>query len=139
MSCIGKNIRTARRARGFSQEQLAQIIGVKKATISRYENGNREPRNEQLKAIATALDVTVAWLQGYETFGELHSISSQNLDAVCSCIQSLYPELTYEDRFRLIDLITCFADLNDNARLDAIIKLKDLAYFPWNRKNPPQD
>ena len=66
MASIGENIRSTRRKRGLSQEQLADSLGVTKATICRYENGAREPRYDQLFAIAEALNVTVSFLQGCE-------------------------------------------------------------------------
>lgn len=61
---IGMRIREARRSKGFTQEQLAEILGTSKAAISRYESQQREPRIGQLIAIAAALDVSLAQLQG---------------------------------------------------------------------------
>lgn len=65
---IGKNIKKARQKRGLSQEELAHDVGITKSTISKYELGHREPSFEQLKKIAKVLDVTVGYLQGYESF-----------------------------------------------------------------------
>lgn len=67
MSTIGENIRQARIQRGMTQEELAELLDTTKSAISRYELGKREPRAEQLVAIANALGVSVAYLQGYET------------------------------------------------------------------------
>jgi len=36
-------LRTFRKSRGLSQEQLARAVGVEKATISRLETGRRSP------------------------------------------------------------------------------------------------
>ena len=139
MSSIGENIRAARRAHGWSQEKLAQLVGVKKATISRYENGSREPRSEQLKEIAVALGVTAAFLQGYETLDQLSTVSQSNLGRIISCIQHHFPEITYEDCEYLIDLISCFASINDRARDGALFKLRDFAAYIWNQKDSWQD
>ena len=57
----------ARQERGLSQEELAQIINSTKSAISRYESGKRQPRIEQLKSIASALDVDVNWLMNGQT------------------------------------------------------------------------
>ena len=66
MDAIGERIKEARQERGLSQEELAQIINSTKSAISRYESGKRQPRIEQLKSIASALDVDVNWLMnGY--------------------------------------------------------------------------
>lgn len=66
LGTIGKNIKIARTRLGLNQSQLAQMAGITKAAISRYEAGLREPRIEHLRAIANALDVSVGFLEGYE-------------------------------------------------------------------------
>ncbi len=38
----GEKIRALRISRGMSQEQLAELLGVNKNSISRYENGQME-------------------------------------------------------------------------------------------------
>lgn len=53
-------LRRARLASGFTQEELADIVGSKAATISRYESGAREPTLEMLYKLAAALSVPPA-------------------------------------------------------------------------------
>lgn len=62
----GQRIKEARENLALTQEELGQKIGVTGVTVMRYEKGQREPRLEQLQAIADALNVTVGYLQGYE-------------------------------------------------------------------------
>lgn len=59
MSSIGKRIRELRRSRGMSQEELGLAVGLTKATISRYESGNREPRFDQISKIASFFGVEI--------------------------------------------------------------------------------
>lgn len=66
MATLGENIKKARIKKGITQEELATALNTTKATISRYELGKREPRSDQLKEIAKALNVTVAYLEGIE-------------------------------------------------------------------------
>lgn len=77
MDAIGERIKEARQERGLSQEELAQIINSTKSAISRYESGKRQPRLDQLQRIANALNVTVGFLQGYESMD-----SKQIIDAL---------------------------------------------------------
>ena len=57
---LSEKIRNARIARGMSQYELAQTIGVSGRTIQNYEMGARMPRNRgTYEALATALDVNV--------------------------------------------------------------------------------
>ena len=59
---IGKKIRVLRKTRGLTQEQLAEKINVKRATISNYEIGRRSPRNiQELESIAAALGVNLEY------------------------------------------------------------------------------
>lgn len=63
MTRLGEAIEVARRAEGFTQEQLADIVGITQAALSRYEHGLREPSDETLAGIAEALGVTPALLR----------------------------------------------------------------------------
>ena len=62
---IGARIRMAREARGLSQNALARLIPadpVSGSYVSRWERGENRPSPEHLELVASALDVTVAWL-----------------------------------------------------------------------------
>lgn len=58
MSGVGEVLETARRARGMTQAELADLAGITQAALSRYENGLREPEESHLEAIAAALGIT---------------------------------------------------------------------------------
>lgn len=60
---IGDAIKTARRACGITQEELAHRTGITQAALSRYENGLRDPPEAALDAMAQRLGVTVRLLQ----------------------------------------------------------------------------
>ncbi len=53
---LGKKIKTARKAAGLTQGQLAVKVQTTKSVISEYENGNRNPSFEVLSKLATALN-----------------------------------------------------------------------------------
>lgn len=50
-------LKKLRLQKGWTQEKLAEIMGVGKSTISMYENGNRTPDFETLEAIADIFNV----------------------------------------------------------------------------------
>ena len=62
MSSVGDVIITARRAAGITQEQLAQTLGITQATLSRYENGQREPDPAALASVAQALGLSTEFI-----------------------------------------------------------------------------
>lgn len=75
---LGDSIKKNRIEKGVTRKELAQKIGVSEVTITRYENGTREPKRETLNNIAKALDVDVFKLMGFDDFlGELESFTSQ--------------------------------------------------------------
>ena len=68
---IGVRLRTTRRDKGFTQDQLAKEAGTNQAVIQKIENG-KSLRPRILEELARALDVKPAWLMfGVEEAGEL--------------------------------------------------------------------
>ena len=63
---IGHIMQTIRKERGYTQKQLAEKCGLATGTIQQYELNKREPRREQLQKIATALDVPLYELMGFD-------------------------------------------------------------------------
>lgn len=61
-----ERIRYFRKRKGWTQEQLATKLGVKRSVVSKYESGYISPSVEMLKNIADALDVHVSALYGEE-------------------------------------------------------------------------
>jgi transcriptional regulator with XRE-family HTH domain len=59
-----ENLKEARIAKGLTQKEVADCIGVAKSTYSLYEGGNREPGVPTIKKIAKALDVSADELLG---------------------------------------------------------------------------
>lgn len=57
-----KRIREARRAKGFTQKQLAEMVGVTESAISQYESGKKYPKGKTLIDISLALGTTVEFL-----------------------------------------------------------------------------
>jgi Zn-dependent peptidase ImmA (M78 family) len=62
MSNLGVVLSTARRANGWTQEQLAEKAGVSQVAMCRYELGTRQPEPEILERLSAALNVTVDFL-----------------------------------------------------------------------------
>jgi len=56
---VGRKIRALRRAKGWSQQLLADHAELERAHLSRLEEGRREAGLRVLERIATALDVEV--------------------------------------------------------------------------------
>lgn len=59
---LGSRIIELRKAKNWSQSQLADKVGVSYAQIGRYETKGSQPPAQVLKKIADALDTTVDFL-----------------------------------------------------------------------------
>ena len=85
-------LKEARALRGLSQADLAAKAGLPPASVSHFESGPRKPSFDNLKALASALDVTTDYLLGRsdkpdasaETVGrlhrDLHKLTTQDLE-----------------------------------------------------------
>ena len=62
MLTTGQRIKKLRKERGYSQEQLAEIIDCHTTAIAKWESDSRIPRGDNLVALAVALDVPVVEL-----------------------------------------------------------------------------
>jgi transcriptional regulator with XRE-family HTH domain len=62
---IGETIYNLRRKQGLSQEQLAEIIGVSRQTVSKWEGNQSTPDLEKLMALAACFQVSMDVLTGY--------------------------------------------------------------------------
>ena len=62
---IGERIRSKRRERELTQEELANILGVTKAAVSKWENEESYPDITTLPLIAQLFHMTMDELFGY--------------------------------------------------------------------------
>lgn len=67
MAVIAENIARLRRARGMTQEALAEVIGVSAQTISKWENSATCPDVALLPVIADVFGVSIDTLYGRES------------------------------------------------------------------------
>ncbi|MGF2944729.1 helix-turn-helix domain-containing protein [Mycobacterium sp. Lab-001] len=58
MNGLGDVLAIARKARGLTQTELAEMVGTTQPTINRYESGDRDPDKDTLAKLATILRVT---------------------------------------------------------------------------------
>ena len=64
MDTFAERLKAAREYAGIEQAQLTEKVHLSVITLSRYENGHRKPKIDNLHELATALNTTVAYLMG---------------------------------------------------------------------------
>ena len=67
---LNENIKQLRKNKGYTQETLAQQLGVVRQTVSKWEKGLSVPDAELMQKIAEVLEVDVGDLLGAATVSE---------------------------------------------------------------------
>ena len=62
MSQFSIRLQALRESRGWSQDRLAQILGISRSAIGNYEQGIRRPDFETLEGIADIFNVPMGYL-----------------------------------------------------------------------------
>ena len=107
---VGEKIREARLKKGYTQTELAELLGYKsRSSINKIEVEGRDiPRSSVIK-FAKALDVTPAYLMGwedepkpeqslYDRFDNLHSVKLKRFPLLgeIACGEPIYAEEDHE-------------------------------------------
>lgn len=68
---MGQKIKHLRIQKGYTQEELGKILGVKKAAIQKYENGTvKNIKRSKIQLLADALDTTPTYIMGWNEENE---------------------------------------------------------------------
>ena len=59
---VGKILKTMRKIKGLTQEELANITGIPQNTISQYENGRFEPNYKTVEMISKGCDFKIEFV-----------------------------------------------------------------------------
>lgn len=63
---IGERLKALRKERGYSQEDVAKMLGIGRTTYLKYESGENKP-SRKLKELASLFGVTTDYLLGRDT------------------------------------------------------------------------
>lgn len=68
-----QRLNQTRKARGFTAQQMADLLGIGIRSYRAYESGDREPCFEALVTLADALDISCDYLLGRDRFLAAHA------------------------------------------------------------------
>lgn len=71
MSIFSKRVKQLRKDNGWSQDEMAQRLGVTRSAIGNWEQGTREPTYEMLEAIADVFNCEMQYLIGEKPASDL--------------------------------------------------------------------
>lgn len=113
MNTFGVRIRKLRNMQGITQKQLAEAVGIREATLSRYENSKRETHWEILILIAKALNTNTEYLLGL-TDNYLPSQLNPSVESAFEKHQELllqFERLNEENKIRVMERISTLLDV----------------------------
>lgn len=61
---IGERVKQTRISKGYTQEELGNLLGVSKVSICGYEKGTRTPSTDMLVKLTETLGITIDYLFG---------------------------------------------------------------------------
>ena len=70
MSIFGDNIKRLRKNKGLKQQEIAELLGVKRNTYSDWENGKTEPKLENVVKLAQIFNTTTDELLGQTIYSK---------------------------------------------------------------------
>lgn len=77
MVMFGKNIKDARKKKGLTQRQLADLIGAKHNSVSDWENDKNKPDPDTINLLLGALEIDANALLGYDNKEILKKAASE--------------------------------------------------------------
>lgn len=93
---LNENLKTIRKNKGFSQEQLSLRLNVVRQTVSKWEKGLSVPDAEMLAKIAEVLDVSTSELLG----GDITVEQRDSLTMVAQELQKMNELMTMQQERR---------------------------------------
>ncbi len=88
---IGKQLKHLRRAKAYTQQELADRLDVSKSAISAYEQDRKVPSLETLIQLATYFNVSVDYLLGFEQSNmlDISGLSQDSQDSIRDLVRAL--------------------------------------------------
>lgn len=79
---LGLKIKELRKRKGFTQEQLAELIDMEQNSISVIESGRNFPTLGTLEKIAQILDVNLSDFFNYDYIDDIETIKASTKDII---------------------------------------------------------
>ena len=102
-----KRISKALSFRNMKQTELCNITGIPKSAMSQYISGAFEPKQDRIFLISNALEVSEAWLMGYDVpmERETQSPDKQELTEGEKLVLELFRKIPEERQPEALELL----------------------------------
>lgn len=99
---VNERIKELRKALGFTQQEFAEKIGIKRNTVAQYEMGRNQPIDTVIALICREFNVNEDWLRYGE--GEMFRQQSRN-DELTAFMGDLLKNEAPDFRARLVSVL----------------------------------
>jgi transcriptional regulator with XRE-family HTH domain len=111
-SAFGLRLFNARKARGMTQQELADKVGITKRMVANYEGLSDGPTVERVSELAHALGVTVSYLLGESTLKNIEPEVPPSLRKHVEKLKKL-PAKDQKTAIRMIDALAAQNGIDD--------------------------
>ena len=137
---IAERISAERKAKGLTQKELGQRLGIGESSISQYESGARNPKPETLRRIADALNCDFYWLLFEKDFSThekatLDTVTVFNIqdphqqrvvEVVSARLENAYKNIGYSFSNMELQVVQLLSKLNDDGQRKAMERVGEL-------------
>lgn len=94
---IGKKIKHLRKHAGYTQERLAEMIGVSSTAVAKWENGYSEPTLQNVVHLSELFGVSSDYLLGV-TATKKNMLSNMSVEAVTALKKFIFEIIKMEEK-----------------------------------------
>ncbi|WP_347223653.1 helix-turn-helix transcriptional regulator [Bacteroides congonensis] len=130
---LGENIKTIRKSKGLSQQELAVKLDVVRQTISKWEQGLSVPDSDMLISLSEVLETPVSTLLGANVVAS----QAEDLKAICAKLEVINLQLAQRKttRKRILHwllILLCVVLVSTFA----ILVSSESPYMNWDYSDP---
>ena len=114
MSITSERLKQAISEANIKQVELCERTGISKGALSSYIKGRYDPKQNNIYALATVLNVHPAWLMGLNVPKRVIQTRALPAEPV---------ELTEEQK----EILKIYDELNDEGKAEAVKRIKELS------------
>ena len=131
---LGERIKACRQSAGMSQEKVAELVGVSRQAVTKWEVNRSAPNTENLFKLAEIFGTTVDMLLASE------DENKQSTAEQIYCLDKMEKEhIAFGKNDKLnVELITNVIDKNDGTQRVSYIINKVIDYPKYKKKDPNQ-
>lgn len=135
-------MRSIRKKNKISQLEIAEKLGINRATVSKYETGIIEPSFSQLRKIADILNVDFFELLGKtsaEAYQQGVDDATANEDYLNELLEEARRQDGYTDSEIELRLIKAFSQLNQIGQRTAVQRIEELLQIEMYRSSKEEE